>query len=622
GEMGDALPAVPLGRPAVAITAGLLHTCALLDDGRVSCWGYGGASGGVGAFGTVPLGTSRTAIALSAGGGHTCALLDDHTVKCWGANGDGQLGLGDLAPRGASSSADMGDNLPPVDLGVGRTALGVSAGASSTCALLDDHTVKCWGANGFGQLGQGGTARLGDEPGELGDDLPPVALGTGRTALSVTSGERHTCAVRDDRGLRCWGANPHGELGIGRGVERVGDDPGEMGDALPPVDVAGTGRGVTGVVTDAATGAAIPEALVGVLAAPDYAPVGTGVTDRRGRFGVDTPAGSYLVYAVAGGRSGFHGEPTPVTVTAAYAPADVETRTGRGVIEGRVVDGTGGAPIAGAWVLATDAATGDPARGTVQVSDGFQVTGLVARPHHLIAIDPTGAHPPRAHPSAPTPAGSVPVDVMADAVTEADVTLPPTTPAATTAALSGRVDLDGGSGRSGVWVLAFRAADLAFVRGTVSENDGRWLLWVPPGEYKVAFVDPDGTLPMEWYGDQGPGGVADATPVTAPRNGVVAALTPTTGTIRAIVTRNGIPWSHVWVAAIGPHGVAGTDALRGVDDYTIGGLPVGTYRLAFVEPPGVRTEYWSDGPTYALADPVTVTAGGTTTVSGDLAAPP
>ena len=80
---------------------------------------------------------------VSVGEGHTCAILDDKSVKCWGHNSNGQLGLGDKNNRG-DNSGEMGDNLPAVDLGTGRVATVVSArGYFHTCALLDDTSVKC-----------------------------------------------------------------------------------------------------------------------------------------------------------------------------------------------------------------------------------------------------------------------------------------------------------------------------------------------------------------------------------------------------------------------------------------------------------------------------------------------
>ena len=88
---------------------------------------------------------------------HSCAILDDGTAKCWGANTHGELGQGDTDDRG-NNLGDMGDALHVIDLGSGRTATAISAGLVHTCAILDDYALKCWGSNGLGQLGQGDTA--------------------------------------------------------------------------------------------------------------------------------------------------------------------------------------------------------------------------------------------------------------------------------------------------------------------------------------------------------------------------------------------------------------------------------------------------------------------------------
>ena len=255
GEMGAALPAVDLGtgRIAVEISAGQAHTCAILDDGGVKCWGgnsygqlglgdtqdRGDGPGEMGdALQAVSLGTGRTATAVSAGGQHTCALLDDATVKCWGSGQAGRLGTGAVDSRG-DAPGEMGDALPAVPLGSLRTATSVSAGYGHTCVRLDDASVKCFGLNGGGQLGQGSTAAKGDGPNELGDALPPVPLGTGRTAAVVTTGDQYSCARLDDGSVKCFGDNVAGQLGVGDPASR-GDQAGEMGDALPAVDL-GTG---------------------------------------------------------------------------------------------------------------------------------------------------------------------------------------------------------------------------------------------------------------------------------------------------------------------------------------------------------------------------------------------
>jgi hypothetical protein len=104
--------------------------------------------------------------------------------------------------------------------------------------VLDDGTAKCWGAAGHGQLGTEDNAGVGDGPGEMGDDLPPIDLGTGRTAATVTTGHRYTCAVLDNARLVCFGDGDNGRLGTGS-TDDVGNAPGQMGDAIVAVPVAG-----------------------------------------------------------------------------------------------------------------------------------------------------------------------------------------------------------------------------------------------------------------------------------------------------------------------------------------------------------------------------------------------
>jgi hypothetical protein len=147
------------------------------------------------------------AIAVAAGRLHTCAILDDQRVKCWGDNGYGQLGLGDTIPRWKPE--DMGDALPTVDLGTGRTAKAITAGRYTTCALLDDDSVKCWGValrDPSDTPPPADKALVGDGPGEMGDALPRLDLGPGRTARLVSLGYFSGCVVRDDEWARCWGA--------------------------------------------------------------------------------------------------------------------------------------------------------------------------------------------------------------------------------------------------------------------------------------------------------------------------------------------------------------------------------------------------------------------------------
>jgi len=102
--------------------------------------------------------------------------------------------------------------------------------------MLDDGSVKCWGNNSVGPLGLGDTQQRGDGPGEMGATLPAVNLGPGKTALQLTAGLGHTCARLDDGSVKCWGRNFEGQLGLGDTQNR-GDGPGEMGAALPAVQL-------------------------------------------------------------------------------------------------------------------------------------------------------------------------------------------------------------------------------------------------------------------------------------------------------------------------------------------------------------------------------------------------
>ncbi len=265
-QMGDHLPTVDLGteRTAKFISAGVSHTCAILDDDSLKCWGSNVAGElGLGIpcpkstlfvtppdcnkgdednemgdnLSTVDLGTERTAKTISAGT-HTCAILDNDSVKCWGWNSDaagrgGFLGLEDTNDRGDSSN-EMGDNLLTVNLGTGRTAKAVSVGDGHTCVILDNNLVKCWGWNDSGQLGLGNTTPMGGSSNEMGSNLPTVNLGIGRTAKTISVGNSYSCVTLDNNSIKCWGRNEYGELGLGDTNER-GDGPNEMSDKLPIV---------------------------------------------------------------------------------------------------------------------------------------------------------------------------------------------------------------------------------------------------------------------------------------------------------------------------------------------------------------------------------------------------
>jgi len=238
-------------RRATAISVGDSHTCALLDDRSVQCWGFG-INGRLGHSNEESIGDNEVpglvapvdlggpAMAIAAGGGHTCAVLMGGDVRCWGYGGNGQLGYGD--------TKNIGDNETPgshapVKLGAGRHALAITAGELHTCALLDDHTVRCWGYALRGELGFSGPQCSGANPGcnNIGDNETPdmaAPVNLGAPAVAISAGDYHTCALLQGGNVRCWGFNQDGELGYGN-VIAIGDDPGETPDTAGPVNLGG-----------------------------------------------------------------------------------------------------------------------------------------------------------------------------------------------------------------------------------------------------------------------------------------------------------------------------------------------------------------------------------------------
>jgi alpha-tubulin suppressor-like RCC1 family protein len=176
----------------------------------------------------INLGTGRTAVSVSVGNGHTCAILDNGDLKCWGYDYYGQLGDGGSNTNQGSpvslSGSNTWDSSTGSSSGSGSGSGGgssttssfayannkVSAGNEHTCAILDNGDLKCWGDDQYGGLGDGGSNTDTNAPSSTAVDL-----GTGRTAVAVAGGTHHTCAILDNGDLKCWGWDNDGQLGDG-----------------------------------------------------------------------------------------------------------------------------------------------------------------------------------------------------------------------------------------------------------------------------------------------------------------------------------------------------------------------------------------------------------------------
>ena len=202
-EITTAIQVVEMTEGVTQISADYEHTCALEGGGSIRCWGdddHGQLGDGtVGGDGYVPAavaGLPGPAIQVSAGGYHTCAVLGTSEVSCWGDNGYGQLGSSLATP------AD-GPVLVPGLTGVTQ----VSAGGYHTCARTGTGDVLCWGDNSSGQMGVPAIT-------SSSTPLPVEGLPSGQV-LEVATGDWHTCALLSGHDVMCWGDASYGQLGNG-----------------------------------------------------------------------------------------------------------------------------------------------------------------------------------------------------------------------------------------------------------------------------------------------------------------------------------------------------------------------------------------------------------------------
>jgi alpha-tubulin suppressor-like RCC1 family protein len=187
-----------------AITAGIMHTCALTASGGVKCWGWN-AYGQLGTnsnterhLPTAVFGLSKGIATISAGLYHTCAVTTSGAVKCWGFS------------LGSGQTEDT--NIPTDVAGLNGGIAAVAGGFWHSCALTVGGGVKCWGANNYGQLGDGGSQASVTQPVDV------IGLQSG--VVAVASGINHVCALTDGGGVKCWGSNSQGQLGDNSTVDK------------------------------------------------------------------------------------------------------------------------------------------------------------------------------------------------------------------------------------------------------------------------------------------------------------------------------------------------------------------------------------------------------------------
>ncbi|MBN1653073.1 MAG: hypothetical protein JXA30_04785 [Deltaproteobacteria bacterium] len=195
-----------------SVAAGDLHTCAVLIEGSVACWGNQ-EDGRLGndEYERKPVWTPHpvmdefwftveNGVQVVAGFSHSCLLTDDGKVMCWGDNTAEQLGV-----EGEVIDSALAQEVPGLAdlLEEGSEIVSLSAGRFHTCALASSGKVYCWGNNDYLQLGR---------PADGNIAVPEELAGLSDIA-AIAAGDYHTCALSTSNELLCWGSNEYGERG-------------------------------------------------------------------------------------------------------------------------------------------------------------------------------------------------------------------------------------------------------------------------------------------------------------------------------------------------------------------------------------------------------------------------
>lgn len=240
GQTGQPGAEGPLGSPAqvgadtdwLSVTSGLRFACGIQQGGRLSCWGS--ASRGALGIGSssdraepTPVGAdtdwTRVDVQLDDG----CGIRGTGDLYCWGRNVYGHLGDGTTLTRVA-----------PAQVAAGKTWKRVALGRTHTCGIADEGGVDvplCWGWDNNGELGNGAGVTNQLTP------APVVVPGGGAPWIAIAAGYNHTCAVRQDGTLWCWGRNASGQLGDGTTTARAQPTQALPAGATDWIDVAAAG---------------------------------------------------------------------------------------------------------------------------------------------------------------------------------------------------------------------------------------------------------------------------------------------------------------------------------------------------------------------------------------------
>ena len=231
---------------AIAIAGGHAHSVALMADGTLRAWGYGdhgalgdgtnlGSSTPVVVSGIDGLTPASMAVDVACGSEFSIALMGDGTLRAWGGGRRGKLGNGSTADSSTPVVVSGIDGLTPA-----TTVAAIAAGDRHALALMGDGTLRAWGLGYYGQIGNGTTGSTNATPLVVSDidGLTPATR-----AVGVGAGYQHSLAVMEDGTLRAWGYNLHGELGDGTTTNSSTPVLVSVIDGLLPVTTAAAATG-------------------------------------------------------------------------------------------------------------------------------------------------------------------------------------------------------------------------------------------------------------------------------------------------------------------------------------------------------------------------------------------